>query len=82
MTLPLASLRAGAGPLAQYKGSGTVNGAGNFDFILTAKDSAISGGPVIDIFRIKIWDKDAGNGIVYDNGTNQTVEGGSIVIHK
>ncbi len=70
-----------AGPLAQYKGSGTVNGEGNYGFLLTAKDSAINGGPAADTFRIKIWDKDAGDSPVYDNGTNQEIDQGNIVIH-
>ena len=70
-----------AGPLAQYKGSGTVNGEGNYGFLLTAKDSAISGGPADDTFRIKIWDTDNADALVYDNGTDQAVNGGSIVIH-
>lgn len=70
-----------AGPLAQYKGDGTVNGEGNFGFLLTAKDSSISGGPAEDTFRIKIWDKNNGDATIYDNGTNQPLGGGSIVIH-
>ena len=70
-----------AGPLAQYKGSGTINGAGNYGFMLTAKDSAILGGPDTDTFRIKIVDKDDGDTVVYDNGNDQAVDGGSIVIH-
>jgi PKD repeat protein len=72
-----------AGTKAQYKGSGTINGAGSYGFMLTA----IDGTP--DKFRIKIWDKIFGV-VVYDNmlgaaddatpGT--ALEGGSIVIHK
>ena len=38
-------------------------------------------GPATDTFRIKIWDKDAGDNIVYDNGTNQEIDQGNIVIH-
>jgi len=71
-----------AGPLAQYKGSGTINGSGDYGFLLTAHDSAILGGPAADTFRIKIWDKNSGDGVVYDNGTNQPIGGGSIVIHS
>ncbi len=69
---------------AKYKGTGTINGGGNYGFMLTAKDSSP------DTFRIKIWDKDAGDGVVYDNkmgvgddsydGTE--LGGGSIKIHK
>jgi hypothetical protein len=36
---------------AQYKGTGTINGGGNYGFLITALD----GSP--DRFRIKIWDK-------------------------
>ena len=73
-----------AGPLAQYKGSGTINDAGDFGFLLTAKDSAINGGPATDTFRIKIWDENsvAPDPTVYDNGTNQPIDHGSIKIHK
>ena len=45
-----------AGARAQYKGTGTINGGGNYGFMLTAIDGAISGGGGIDKFRIKIWD--------------------------
>jgi hypothetical protein len=63
------------GTNAQFKGSGTINGSGNYDFMLWAND----GSP--DTFRIKIWDADT-EVVVYDNGTNQAIGGGSIVIHK
>ncbi len=79
-----------AGPRAQYKGSGTVNGSGNYGFMLTAIDGQKNGGGGTDKFRIKIWDKNNGDAIVYDNqmnagdGDNPTtvLGGGSIVIHK
>lgn len=72
-----------AGSKAQYKGTGTINGLGEYGFMLTATD----GFP--DKFRIKIWDKVTGE-IIYDNmlGAKDdalpatTIEGGSIVIHK
>ncbi|MCH8828835.1 MAG: matrixin family metalloprotease, partial [Planctomycetes bacterium] len=80
-----------AGARAQYKGSGTINGTGNYGFMLTAIDSAIGGGGDVDKFRIKIWDKDIVNGenVVYDNQTGDgddadpstTLGGGSIIIH-
>jgi hypothetical protein len=80
-----------SGALAQYKGSGTVNGAGNYGFLLTATDGQLTGGGGVDKFRIKIWEKASG-AIVYDNlisasddmtSTNtQAVGGGSIVIQK
>lgn len=78
-----------AGAKAQYKGSGTINGSGDYGFMLTAIDGQASGGGGVDKFRIKIWDKSTGN-IVYDNqiGASDTADpttviaGGSIVIHK
>ena len=81
-----------AGPKAQYKGTGTINGAGNYGFLLTATDGQINGGGGVDKFRIKIWDIDNGGAIVYDNvlGASDDIDtanpiaisGGSIVIHK
>jgi len=69
-----------AGPQAQFKGSGTINDSGDYGFLLTGKYSAIQGGPAKDTFRIKIWDK--GTGLtVYDNGTDQPIGGGNVVIH-
>jgi hypothetical protein len=45
---------------------------------------------IIDKFRIKIWDKDNGDGVVYDNQNGDgddadaktSIGGGNIVIHK
>lgn len=68
------------GTNAQYKGTGTVNGAGGYTFMLWAKD----GSP--DQLRIKIW-VTATNVVVYDNvpagadGEVQAIASGSIVIH-
>lgn len=56
-----------AGARAQYKGVGTVNRIGNYGFMLTAVDSDMPGGGDSDRFRIKIWDRDAGDEVVYDN---------------
>jgi hypothetical protein len=68
------------GTNAQYKGSGTINGGlaptGNeFRFMLWAHD-----GP--DTFRIKIWYEDSGEMVVYDNGFDQPISGGSIKVHS
>ena len=80
-----------AGARAQFKGTGTINGAGNYGFMLTAIDGAVNGGGGADRFRIKIWDIDNGGGVVYDNQmgdadnaglTNTLLKGGSIVIHN
>ncbi len=78
-----------SGAKAQYKGEGTINGAGSYSFLLTANDGQVSGGGGVDRFRIKIWDKATDN-VVYDNQlgdaedatASDALEGGSIVIHK
>lgn len=66
------------GNAAQYKGSGTVNGSGEYRFMLWAGDGAP------DTFRIRIWTEDgAGTETdVYDNASNQPISGGTIVIHS
>ena len=52
----------GVGDRAQLKGTGRVGGsAPHYGFLLTVEDDAP------DKFRIKIWDKNAGNAVVYDN---------------
>ena len=76
-----------SGAMAQYKGSGTINGAGNYGFLLTAVDGQLTGGGGTDKFRMKIWDK-ATNVVVYDNNIGATdtstpstvIAGGSIQI--
>lgn len=77
-----------AGARAQFKGTGTINGAGNYTFLLTAIDGDLLGVKKADAFRIKIIDN--GGGVIYDNqrgkseaGDDATgLGGGSIVIHK
>ena len=77
-----------AGARAQYKGSGAINGDGDYGFMLTAIDGQINGGGGIDKLRMKIWDHSSG-AIVYDNqmgasdGDNPVTAlgGGSVVIH-
>lgn len=65
------------GTNAQFKGSGTINGSGDYKFMLWAGDDDP------DTFCIKIWEEDeSGNeAVIYDNGFNQEIGGGSIVIH-
>ena len=78
-----------SGARAQYKGSGTINGNGDYGFLLTAIDGELTGGGGADKFRIKIWEKNTG-GIIYDNQMNSpdnsnpttVLGGGSIVIHR
>jgi len=86
-----------SGARAQYKGSGTLNGVGGYQFILTAIDGDVPGSGGTDRFRIKI--ADANGNVVYDNMGNFTdlttdanadltnnqatlLGGGSIQIHK
>ena len=51
---------------AQYQGNGTINGKGNYGFIITAIDGEVTGGGGVDKFRIKVWDIATG-AIIYDN---------------
>jgi hypothetical protein len=65
---------------AQFKGVGTINGEGEYKFMLWAGDG--TGAEGADTFRIKIWWEDAeGEQVVYDNGTDQAIAGGSIEVH-
>jgi hypothetical protein len=80
-----------SGSMAQYKGAGTINGSGNYNFLLTALDGSLAGNGIPDGFRIKITDPNTG-AVVYDsrissddsiNAKNaQPIGGGSIVIHS
>ncbi len=73
-----------AGTKAKFKGTGTINGEGSYGFMI----SAIDGDE--DTFRIKIWDKNADDAVVYDNqmggdeddDPTTTLGGGNIVVHK
>ncbi len=56
-----------SGAKATYRGTGTVNGSGDYGFMVSAIDGQINGGGGIDKFRIKVWDKTDGNKVVYDN---------------
>lgn len=79
-----------AGARAQFKGIGSINGEGDFGFMLTAVDSALPGGGVADRFRIKIWDMLNDDEIVYDNqagaddgaALDTELQGGNITIHR
>jgi hypothetical protein len=62
---------------AKFKGTGTINGEGEYKFMLWAGDDEP------DTFRIKIWYENGGTEVVvYDNGMDQAIGGGSIVVHK
>jgi hypothetical protein len=73
---------------AKYKGTGTINGEGEYKFMISAIDDDEG-----DQFRIKIWWEETVEEVliehvIYDNGedtdgdeTLTTLSGGSIVIH-
>lgn len=76
---------------AMYKGTGTINGAGNYGFMISAIDAGLTPDDEdVDMFRMKIWDKDNNDAIIYDNqlGAEENddptteIAGGQIVIHK
>jgi len=79
-----------AGARAQFKGRGIVNGAGDYGFLLTAIDGDVPGGGGVDRFRIKVWDRDGGGAVVYDNqpgapddaDATTASDAGAITIHK
>ena len=65
---------------ARFKGAGTINGANAetgqpYQFMIWARD----GSP--DTFRIKIWYEDGEEVLVYDNGMDQSIGGGQIIVH-
>ncbi|MCC7576368.1 MAG: hypothetical protein KK926_05990 [Methanomethylovorans sp.] len=85
-----------SGPLAKYKGTGTINGVGKYGFLLSATDGDFNRDGTnkfrikdTDKFRIQIWDTTT-NAIVYDNQMGdpqdakptKKIGGGSIVIQK
>uniref|UniRef100_UPI001F314679 T9SS type A sorting domain-containing protein n=1 Tax=Portibacter marinus TaxID=2898660 RepID=UPI001F314679 len=79
-----------AGANAKFKGEGQVNGEGNYGFMITGIDSDINEPSEADKFRIKIWDMDNGDFVIYDNQfgeddesyQTQDIGGGSITVHK
>lgn len=58
--------------------------------MLFAVDAKLTPSTDVDLFRIKVWDKDDGDRLVYDNElgaaddaeASTEIGGGSIVIHK
>lgn len=66
------------GKNAQLRGTGTINGDGSYTFMIWATQAA-NGNPAS--FRIQITNNRTA-ATVYDNGVEQAIEGGSIVIHS
>ena len=52
------------GARATYKGAGTVNGGGDYGFLLSVVDGDTTG--TADRLRLKVWDRASGT-VVYDN---------------
>jgi PKD repeat protein len=77
-----------SGSKVRFKGSGTINGAGDFAFLVSAVDGDL-GGDEPDTFRIKIWNASTGV-VVYDSDMGRgdgapattVLGGGSIQIHN
>lgn len=65
----------------QFKGTGTINGSGDYTFILTAMDGENCANPGPDTFRIQITDNNSG-ALVYDNAYDQAIGGGDIALHS
>lgn len=72
---------------AYYLGSGTVNGVGDYGFVVSLVDGRLAPDG-IDRYRMRIWDKATG-AVVFDNQFGhdvcaraaQPTDGGSLVIH-
>lgn len=75
------------GAQVEMEGTGTINGAGSYQFLVSAIDGKITGGN--DAIRVKIWDAASGS-VVYDTqpGAANTsapttpVSGGNITVHS
>jgi Domain of unknown function (DUF2341)/PKD domain len=79
-----------AGHKAMYKGTGTIYDDGHYGFMLSAIDEKLTPSTDVDMFRIRIWDKDNGDAVVYDNNIGNdddadpttALGGGTIIIHE
>ncbi len=77
-----------SGRFALCRGTGTINGAGNYRFMLTSVDGDQPNGGGVDKLRIRIWSDS--DGLIYDNQLNAPefdapttpLGGGSISIHR
>jgi FtsP/CotA-like multicopper oxidase with cupredoxin domain len=80
------------GSKGQLRGSGTINNAGNYGFLLTVVDNGSGSTSPPDRLRMKIWDKSAGDAVVYDTtpggaedidvSPTLPIAGGNLTIHK
>jgi hypothetical protein len=75
---------------AMFKGNGTINNEGNYGFLISAIDEENTPSTDVDLFRIKIWNKDNDDEVIYDNMLDKDededpateIGGGNIKIHK
>lgn len=78
-----------SGSKIRLKGSGTIDGVGEFRFLLSAVDGDAGGNGEPDTFRMRIWDPVTGI-VVYDTEIDRgegaaattVLGGGNIVIHQ
>jgi hypothetical protein len=63
---------------AQFKGTGSINGAGSYDFMIWASQGSKTKTTTIpDTFRIKIWQMvDGVEDVIYDNVASINIDGG------
>ena len=77
-----------SGRHALCRGTGTINGSGNYHFMLTSVGGDRPGGGGEDRLRIRIWSDS--DGLICDNQPNASefaaptnaLGGGNIVIHR
>lgn len=77
-----------SGDKAFYKGTGTINGRGKFNFQLTVVDKERIGKIEQDLIRLQIWDSDGS--VIYDNQMGAPIYAepvmalgeGSIIFHR
>src|SRR5680860_84496 len=73
---------------AIFKGTGTINDQGNYNYIVSFIDGDITGDKTLDLFRIIIWDEN--DQVLYDNQNGdidaaravEQIGNGSLTIHK
>jgi hypothetical protein len=78
-----------AGAKAVLKGTGAINSTDHYGFSPSAIDADLTASTDVDLFRIKIWDKNNCDAVVYDNSLGAsdsthpttTIAGGAILIH-
>ncbi len=76
--------------LGDVQGTSTINGSGDYGFMISAVDAELTPSTDVDLFRIKIWDIDDGEADVYDNqlgadddaDLTTAISGEAIVVHS